>query len=115
MTLRSTTKIRLAVLIAAGSLATAGCGGSEAAGQQVTSEDYGNAWPLTVDEGTLRCEPAGQVVFTAPDGTEYAVNGMADTAGYADIDPIWAGSRDPGIPKMSMGPLIDDGLAMCEE
>jgi hypothetical protein len=53
------------------------------------------------------------VVFTAPNGREYAVNGMASGRGYADIDPIWRDAPGPA-PKVSIGPLIDVGLELCE-
>jgi len=74
----------------------------------VSREEYGADWPLTVDSGTLRCEGAGAVVFRAPDGTDYGVNGLA--ADYADIEPIWADDPDaPGLKKY-IGVLIDAGL-----
>ena len=81
--------------------------------ERVKRSDYGDAWPLTVDSGTLRCEGAGAVVFVAPDGTEYGVNGMASK--YADIDPIWV-APDPSLPNLrkSIGPLIERGLALCD-
>jgi hypothetical protein len=57
------------------------------------------------------------VVFKAPDGTDYAVNGSAGDAGYPDIRPIWAANPDPltsdYIPKIAITPLIDAGLRLC--
>ncbi len=82
--------------------------------QQVSSADFGNDWPLTVDSGVLACEGGAAVTFTAPDGTTYAVNGTARTVtDYPDIDPIWADTAGP-LPKKNIGPLIDLGLALCE-
>lgn len=108
-----------------------GCGttsSGSSSGQQVSREDYGGAWPLTVDSGTLRCEsPAGEsfgaVTFTSDeDGTTYWVNGtagnIAEEKGWQEIRPIWADdptdSSGLGL-KKSMGPLIDAGLALCGE
>ena len=88
-----------------------GCG--DGGYHTISRADLGAAWPLTVDSGSLRCEPPGAVIFTA-NGTDYAVNGAATSKGYADIGPIWADNPDPAIPKMDIGPLLDRGLAMCD-
>lgn len=111
------------VLIAAATLTA--CGSSdpdaEAAEPQpppneaaVTQDQYGDAWPLTVDEGVLRCDPVDQVIFTGPDGNEWQVNGAAASAGYDDIEPIWADNPSIDGAKVNISPLIDDGLELCE-
>lgn len=105
-------RLNLAALLLAPALLLAGCGGGPQ-GNQVTRAQFGEAWPLTVDSGLLRCEPPGAVVFTAPNGTEYAVNGLAESQGFADIDPIWAANPEPLIPKMDISPLISAGLELC--
>ena len=95
--------------------------GSESAGRsgkRISRADYGKAWPLTVDEGTLSCN-SDAVTFTSDDGTTYWVNGtagdMADEHGWKDIHPNWAASPTPIYgPKKSIGPLIDDGLKLCQ-
>lgn len=58
------------------------------ASRDVTSADLGDAWPLTVDHGTIR-RRGDAVTFVAPDGTEYALNGVAISAGFPEIEPIW--------------------------
>ena len=69
-------------------------------------------WPLTVDSGTLACNAASVTIVA--DGTVWAVNGMASTRDDgAEIDPIWADGQD-GIPKVSIGGLIDAGLDLCD-
>ncbi|WP_258043809.1 YebY family protein [Mycobacterium kansasii] len=75
-------------------------------------------WPLTVPEGTLACESLGErmgrVTFTAPDGTTYAVNGLAKgTDRWAEIDAIWASYPEDPLAKVNIGPLIDRGLSLC--
>jgi|GEM_PF-3471750 len=97
-------------------LATAACGGAENS-RTVTSTEFQDDWMLTVDSGTLVCEPPAGIVFIAPDGTEYAVNGTATGMGYADIQPIW--KADPSVPaelglKISIDPLITAGMELCE-
>lgn len=83
----------------------------------VTQQELGDAWPLTVDGGHLRCIRAGAVVFRAPDGSDYAVNGMAKSMGYPDIGPIWADHPKALFAghKVSIGPLIQRGLALCAQ
>ena len=77
----------------------------------VTREQFGVTWPLTLLEGTLRCEGAGAVVIRATDGRDFGVNGLA--AKYLDIAPVWADDpANPGL-KMSLGPLIDAGAKLC--
>jgi hypothetical protein len=107
------------LLIAPVSLTACGENASGPASNErdVSSTSYGSAWPLTVDSGTLRCEGAGAVTFTSEDGTTYWVNGaaggQADERGWSNIRSIWA--DDPSLEglKISIGPLIDDGLELC--
>lgn len=80
---------------------------------EVARSDFGNAWPLTVGGGTLRCTGAGAVTFEA-EGTVYEVNGLAGTQNLgADIDPIWEDAGH-GL-KKNIGPLINRGLKLCKE
>jgi hypothetical protein len=78
--------------------------------------DIGAAWPLTVAHGYLRCEPSvrenfERVIFTAPDGTEYAVSRAAAGVGYADIGPILKPGAKDG--NAALEPLLERGLAVC--
>ncbi len=80
--------------------------------------DFGPGWPLRVDHGYMRCDhwpgvfsAMGRVVvFTAPDGGEYAVNDAAHAVGYRKLRPLL---RDPGRPRLARQPLIERGLALC--
>lgn len=88
-----------------------GCSGSGP--KSVSSEEYGEDWPLEVDGGTLHCE-ADAVTFTGPDGSTYAVNGVAMSRDLGrNIQDIQA--PNPGGPGTlkDTGPLIEDGLALC--
>jgi hypothetical protein len=74
-------------------------------------------WPLMVQEGALRCEGSGgsgAVVFRAPDGADYGVNGTALGQGFPEIDPIW--KKDPDIPgaRINISPVLNRGLELCE-
>jgi hypothetical protein len=107
--------MRRLIVAAALGVTLSACGGNPP-GQAVSRATMGEAWPLTVESGTLRCEPPGAVVFTAG-GVEYAVNGLAlgqaAQKGWRDIEEIWADNPDPMLPKMDISPLINAGLALC--
>lgn len=91
--------------------------------RSVAADDYGDQWPLTVPGGTLRYEPAGRAIFRDLYGNEYQLNGMAQTAGYALIDPIWKvrevipgrHGEAPVTLRVNIGHLIKDALALKEE
>lgn len=55
------------------------------------------------------------MIFRAPDGTDYAVNGTALTVepDLPKIDAIW--KNDPDVPgtRINIGPVIDKGLSLC--
>lgn len=97
----------------------------------VSRSMFGDKWPLTIDKGTLKCLDYGGVVFISDDGQIYGVNGTAKTygktAGYSDIEDIWADdletkkslmeagvSEKDASSKISIGPLLDEGLQLCK-
>src|SRR5690625_3258800 len=103
-------KIKLLVngLLMAGLLA--GCGSSS--GEEVKAEDFGDAWPFTVESGKVDGARGLAAIFIT-EGREYQLNGVASSLGYQPINPIW---RDnPKIPgtKVNIGPMIDLALEHC--
>ncbi|OXS23104.1 hypothetical protein CGU37_18815 [Pseudomonas fluorescens] len=82
----------------------AGCGASEKV-QTVTSKDFGDAWPFTVDSVDLMCDgPSPKALARTADGTVYALNGSARTQAK---DRGWADGQDitkpnPSIPTIKM-------------
>lgn len=103
-------------------VALAGCGGdtgsdpAAAASNEalMSADELGDDWPLTVDEGIVRCEGAGEVYFEAA-GKTYAVNGMAiGMSDLPEIDPIWADDPEREGLKISVHPIIDRGLSLCD-
>ena len=88
----------------------------------VKQSDYGDAWPLTIPEATLVCEKGA--VFLKADGKHYGITGLGQTwvkleypSTARSLDAIWRddpASNFSGL-KISIGPLIDDGLELCEE
>ena len=83
---------------------------------EVSREEFGAKWPLTVDRGVLSCNGSngtGQVFFTAG-GKIYAVNGLArGTKKYPPVDEIWADNPAGPGPKKDIGPIIERGLKLC--
>lgn len=81
---------------------------------EVTAAQFGDKWPLTVDKGTLHCEAPTRIVFTAPDGQKYGVNGSAATD-YVSILEITKDTENGGVTfKMNASVLIDEGMKLCE-
>jgi hypothetical protein len=103
-------------------LATAGLFSlaAHAAGPQlISAEASGEAWPFTLAELHLQCLPGrAVVVMDVESGAMYPVNGHANAKARAlalePLEKIW---RDnPAIPgtKVSIGPVIDQGLQLCQ-
>lgn len=81
---------------------------------EVTADQFGDKWPLTVDKGTLHCEQPTRIIFTAPDGQKYGVNGSAQND-YVTIMEITKDTEIMGQ-KIKMNPsvLIEEGMQLCE-
>lgn len=107
------------------------CACSSGKSKFVKSTDFGDKWPLTVTEGTIRVVNHFEVVFES-NGQTYAVNGNAQKGvregKYRDIFEIvavdstrlkWLQNADcPVNPKevpMDISPILDIGVAMMDE
>lgn len=78
----------------------------------VSEATWTGDWPFTVPQGVLMCGSPDRVTFSA-DGTMYAVNGSAKSTGeFEDLAAIWKDSDFPGV-KVDIGPMIQQGLALC--
>jgi hypothetical protein len=78
----------------------------------VSESTWTGDWPFTVPQGVLMCAAPDRVTFSA-DGTMYAVNGSAKSTGqFEDLAAIWKDSDFPGV-KVDIGPMIQQGLALC--
>ncbi|WP_167492547.1 DUF2511 domain-containing protein [Pseudomonas leptonychotis] len=93
---------------------------AHAAGPQlISAEDYGDAWPFTVEEMHLSCLPGTAVVVAdAETGVMYPLNGQAKNKARAlalePIDSVWRADPDNAGAKVSLGPLIKQGLELCK-
>lgn len=83
---------------------------------EISKDEFGDKWPLTVSSGKVLCLDGSFVLFVGEGGT-YAVNGTARSAmkrkGWRDINDIW--KADPEYPeaKISIGPVLNRGLELC--
>ncbi|MEU4387901.1 hypothetical protein [Promicromonospora sp. NPDC023805] len=63
---------------------------------EVSKDDLGHSWNLTVDHGTVACEHNKDgdpvLTLTAPDGTVYALNAVDENKDLPDIEEISDGS-----------------------
>ena len=82
-------------------------------GISISQNEYGNDWPFTVPHGYLKCVGTGVVVFAAG-GTKYALNGAAETGGYAPLEAIGKISDVPGAPRINVWPILMRGLDLCK-
>lgn len=88
---------------------------------RVTAKQFGAAWPLTIESGTLVCttETNKTQAVTLIAGSEtYAINGTANSKaakmGWRNVRWIWAPNPDiPGTNK-PISPLIEAGLKLCQ-
>ena len=101
-----------------------------APGEFISAEDYGDDWPLTVESARLFCK--ANMVWVEVNDKAYPVNGTAMTALDSgdtdklirDVKAIWAFDEEfnkemeaatgenPRF-RISINPLIQDGLALC--
>lgn len=96
----------------------AGCGAGSDKKETVSSKEYGEAWPFTVDSVDLLCEgPSPKALARTTDGTVYALNGSARSQakekGWADGQTIT--KPNPKIPsiKMDYGDIVQRSQALC--
>jgi hypothetical protein len=78
--------------------------------QAVHKDEFGDSWPLTVDQGIV-VNRNGAIIFRY-EGQEYQLNGIAIAQGYQPIDPIWKNNPENPSIKIDIGVLIDVGLIL---
>lgn len=96
-------------------------------GIHISQAEYGDRWPYTIPEGTLRCLDHRSIVLMHK-GVPYALNGKATTKArvhvsggqltppkYKELMLIWRDRPDYPGAKMPDPGIIDRGLALCEK
>lgn len=84
----------------------------------IDAEQYGDAWPFTLEEVHLTCMTGDAVVVMDPEtGQGYPVNGNAsarsDRLGLEPLEKIWRTAPDGVGVRVSVGPIIQAGLKLC--
>ena len=95
-------------------LITAACGGPSS---RVVADDYGNDWPLTVDQANLNCigDQQTPVIWMSAGDHYYALTGFSKT--YLNRHHPNLILRDVGetqVTGRSIGPLIEQGRSLCK-
>lgn len=88
----------------------------------ISKSEYGEKWPLTVDQVELACEPPTLITVKA-NGVTYALNGSARTHakryGWEDFEQIWRtdpASEGTGTSwKIPPTGLIAKGMELCKQ
>lgn len=135
--------MKLKLFLISLSVAAISCGESEPKilnEKKISKSDLKDKWPLTETEGTLKCvqfeiegvnPELSKGVLIEIKGIDYALNGTAktwsDKYGYSDIEEIWSDnlklkndlmklgvSEKDATSKISIGPLIEEGIKLCE-
>jgi hypothetical protein len=104
-------------VVALAMLASGVCGAQEKS-QRVSSKDYGDAWPFTVDSVDLLCfGPSPKVLARTSHGTVYALSGSARSQAK---DRGWSDGQDitkpnPTMPsiKMDYSDIVQRAQALC--
>lgn len=83
--------------------------------QSVSESTFSGKWPFVTTEGTVKCTKLhGRAVVTfVTTAGEFAVNGIARSRGFMDVDPIWLDSEDIPGAKISMRDMLNYGLTLC--
>lgn len=91
--------------------------------QAVSASEFGDAWPLTVHSGDLRCvlPVAGSAdlhgLLFVNSGQAYALNGIARShaprMGWKELASIWRDSSTIVGTKVPITPLIERAEALC--
>lgn len=88
----------------------------------LSRKDFGDDWPLNVDEAQLGCSDIGGLIVSA-NGVDYAVNGTAmgqkgfdGQPKYRDLREIW--TDRPGAPglKKDLSPILNSAnVTACQQ
>ncbi len=109
----------LLVLTAVLLVAFVACGGGSDEGREATADEFGQAWPLSVESGVVSCIGASgvaigrEIALITIDGTTYGLNQDALDANYPDLEALRI--DNPAIPgvRLDLGTLISLAIRQC--
>lgn len=93
--------------LAFASITLASCGGTPPG--VVKANDYGEKWPLTVQEAKIGCETPF-IAYVEANGVRYALNGNAIRAGLQKPDDI---KKDPST--MFVADFTEKAMQLCKK
>ncbi len=85
------------------------------AGRALSAVEFGDAWPLTIEAASVDCVASGarSATILRLHGKTYALNGIAQSAGFQSVAPLWRDNpRLPGT-KIPLTPMIRVALREC--
>lgn len=118
------------ILLAVSLLALFGCDSSETneapKGKntvQITQETFQGEWPFNVNTVELQCYKGGAFIEDVSTNEVYGLTGLANTIGTNgkkssnNINGAAIWKDNPELPgtKISLGPFINDALALCDK
>lgn len=109
---------RMLALIGAGTfLALVGCG-ADSKTETVSSKDFGDSWPFTVESVELSCEPnPPKALMKTSEGTLYALNAsalkIASERGWSDARDLAKPSRWIPSVKMDHVSISQRAIDLC--
>jgi len=109
---------RMTLSVVALSMVASGMCGAKERTQKISSKDYGDSWPFTVDSVDLLCfGPSPKALARTSDGTVYALSGSARSQAK---DRGWSDGQDitkpnPTMPsiKMDYSDIVQRAQALC--
>lgn len=89
--------------------------------KELNGLSYGDAWPLTFTSAKVACVNRLYVfVYNTSTDERYPVNGTAKNAVKSgklegsDINEVWKNSPKGNGQKINIGPVLDEGFALCD-
>ncbi|MDI2127529.1 DUF2511 domain-containing protein [Yinghuangia seranimata] len=77
-------------------------------------QQSGKIWPLTVRQGRIECRGGDALVFTSPDGRQYALNDVAQVKlALPAIEPIWTEDSSAAGKRVDLSDLLGAAQAEC--
>lgn len=107
--------VHRALLLVAATSVTLACSPDKGFGasRAVDAEDYGAAWPLTVETAVLNCSPEGLLLIQV-DGRSFDL----EASGIGDAHPafrrVWAEDPKRSNQRRDLGALVEDARELCE-
>lgn len=89
--------------------------------KEIDGKLYGDAWPLSFVTAKVSCVNRLYVfVYNTATDERYPINGTAKNAVKSgkleggDLDAVWKKSPDDSNQRINIGPVLDEGFALCD-